>query len=861
MEQQPWHSLTAEKTAELLSTDIETGLSLQEVVLRRKEFGENRLPEEKAPSRLLIFAKQFRSPLILILVAAGAVTLVLGEHTDSAVIFGAVVLNTFIGYFQENKASQTLAALKKVLRVRALVFRGGKEHEVAEADLVPGDLVKLAPGSKAPADGRVVASSGLEINEAVLTGEWISSVKSAEPISQDTPLADRDSMAYQGSVVTEGEGMMLVTATGATTELGTIAQLVQRAKEEETPYQARLKRFSWLIGGIVGILAILIFAIGIVKGGDFLEMFTTAVAVAVAAVPEGLPVAITVVLAIGMRRILAERGLVRHLTSAETLGSTSVIATDKTLTLTEGKMRMEELELGSGVARDEALSVAALANEAFAEEVKGSVILRGRPTDKALLETAMEEGIVPEELILDFPLLRRVPFNTKNKYVASFHQHGKNILLAVAGAPESVIAASRLTKLEAEEAHKRLEAMAGRGLRVVALAKREIRGKTLDPSQEISRLTLLGFAGFKDPLRPGVKEAILAARLAGVRTVIVTGDHALTAKSVALELGMEVEDGGLMEGRELDTVSDEDLDMRLERVVVFARVEPAHKLRIIEAWQRKGEVIAMTGDGVNDAPALKRADIGIALGSATDVAKESSDLVLLDDNFQVISSAIREGRVILDNAQKAITFLLSGSFSETLLIGSALFFGLPLPVTAIQILWINIVESGLPGIALTFEKMEGDVMSRPPQKKDGELLNPEMKVIIFAVSIFTDILLILVFLGLLSTTYSIEHIRTFLFAALATDSLLYAFSCKSLRRNIWEYSLFSNRYLNMALAGSFALLLGTIYLPFFQNLFHTVALNAIDWGVLALIAFLNVLLIEGAKWYFIKKRAPSLSGS
>ena len=858
----PWHSTLAKEAVEILNSNAEFGLKEKEVELRKNEYGSNSLPEDKSLSPLVLFLRQFKSPLIFILVLAGGVTLWLQEYADSAVIFSAVLLNTAIGYFQENKATKALSELKKILKQKALVIREGTEREILQENLVPGDLIVLTEGNKVPADCRILESFELRINEAVLTGEWLASMKQEAILDQKTPLADRDNMAYMGSVVEGGKGIALVIAIGQQTELGKISKLLSEVKEEKTPYQKKLQRFSWIIGGLVSFLALFIFFEGMLVGGELVEMFTIAVAIAVDAIPEGLPVAMTVVLAVGMQRILAKKGLVRHLTSAETLGSTSIIVTDKTLTLTEGKMKVQEVVPLKAGNREEVLRAAALANEAFIENPKATLekpVLRGRPTDKALLQAAMEAGISKAEIEKYARLLFRIPFNSENKYVASFHKNNGNIVLSVSGAPERIMELSKLSTGELHQAEKRLKELTSQGLRVVGLAKKDILGrqglmaKKEMLREEIKELEFLGFIALKDPIRKGVKEAIKLAKDAGLKTIIATGDHLLTAKAVAKELNLPTGAENLMDGKELDTLTDEELDLRLGNIFVFARVEPKHKLRISEEWQRKGEVIAMTGDGVNDAPALKKADIGLALGSGTDVAKESSDLILLEDNFAIIPAAIREGRTIVDNIRKIITYLISGSFTETILIGSSLVIGLPLPLTALQILWINLVVDGLPAMALTMEKSEKDIMTRPPLKKNSGLLTQEMKVINFGISIITDALLFGLFLWLLQTSYTLQHVQTVVFVGLGIGSLFYVFSIRSLRRNIWQYNPFSNLWVVGAVLLGFLLLLAAVYLPLFQFFFGTVALTLFDWSLLISLGLLNVLLIEIVKWYYIKK--------
>lgn len=860
-----WHSIPTKEALTILSANPKFGLKEQEIEERKERYGLNRLPEDKPTPRIVLLLRQFKSPFVFILIIAGAVTLWLGEHTDSIVIFGAVLLNTAIGYFQENKATRALSQLKKILKHKALVIRQGLEKEVLQEELVPGDIVVLTEGNKVPADARILEAFELRINEAVLTGEWLASQKNELVLDRKTPLADRDNMAYMGSIVEGGKGLALVTATGQKTELGKISTLLSEVREEKTPYQKKLGRFSWIIGVGITVLASFIFLEGVVTGGDAVEMFTIAVAIAVAAIPEGLPVAMTVVLAIGMQRILAQKGLVRHLASAETLGSTSVIATDKTLTLTEGRMRMEEIVPLLRSQREELLTAAALANEAFVENPEAlleNAVLKGRPTDRALLEAAMEAGISRREMEKNAPSLFLLPFSSETKYVASFHRTEEGIKLYASGAPERILELSLLSEGELKQAEKRLVELTSRGLRVVALAKKSLSNhrrlvKTKDKLRdEVRGLTLLGFAALKDPIRKGVKEAVQLVSSAGLKTIIVTGDHVLTAKVVARELGIPAKQENLMEGKDLQELSDGQLDARLGRIFVFARVEPSHKLRIIEAWQRRGEVIAMTGDGVNDGPALKKADIGLALGSGTDVAKEASDLILLQDNFAIIPAAIREGRVIIDNIRKVISYLVSGSFTETILIGTSLVLGLPLPLTALQILWINLVTDGLPGMALTLEKPEDDAMARPPAKKNSPLLTQEMKVIIFVISIITDLILFGLFLWLLQTAYSLEHIQTVVFVGLGIGSLFYVFSIRSLRKNLWRYNPFSNLWLTASVAAGFLLLLGAVYLPFLQLLLGTVALTLFDWGLLLALGLVNVLLIELVKWwYYIKKPA------
>jgi len=861
-----WHNLGIEEVEKLSRTDIERGLDEKEIRIRQREFGKNLLPEEKPLSRLKIFLEQFRSPLIYILVIAGIITLILKDYTDAIVIFGAVFLNTIVGFLQENKASQTLRALKKVVKHEAEVLREGNLKIVDSTELVPGDIIVLNPGDKIPADGRIIECHDLKINEMALTGEWLSAKKKPEILPEEVPLADRDNMVYMGCVVEDGKGKAIVTETGLQTEIGKVAEMVRETKEEKTPYQKKLAHFSRIVGIIIGIICFGIFIEGMLTGGKFIEMFTTAVAVAVAAIPEGLPVAMTVILALGMQRILQKKGLVRKLVAAETLGSTSIIATDKTATLTEGRMKVDEV-IGDKFL---ALKAATLTSEAFIENPqypKEKWIIRGRPTDKALLEAGIEAGI-DRKKEFEKRKIAELPFSPESKIAAVLYEENGENILYVCGTPEKILEKSDLKKEEKIKLEQKLEELAQKGLRVVGSAYKkianfhefgheycesifeEIGGKFV----HIRELNFAGFITLKDPIRPEVREAMKICRQAGLRPIIVTGDHKLTAKAVAEELGFKISEENILEGINLDKLSDREFEKILDKIQIYARVEPKHKLRIIEAWQARGEVVAMTGDGINDAPALKRADIGIALGSGTEVAKEASDLILLNDSFSTIVAAVEEGRAILDNIRKVITYLLSDSFTEIILIGASLLFGFPLPVTAVQILWMNLIEDGLPDIALAFELKEKDVMEQKPVGHKTHLLTREMKVLIFIIGIFTDLLLLGLFFWLLKFSgYEISHVRSVIFTGLAIDSLFYVFSCKSLRKNLWQINLFSNKFLVISWIFGMMMLITALYLPIFQNLLKTVPLNFFDWQLILGLGLLNVISIEATKWHFITK--------
>jgi Ca2+-transporting ATPase len=877
-----WHNLEIKEVVKILRTDIKKGLSEKEAVLYLKEFGKNKLSEEEPFSRLKIFLEQFKSPLVYILLIAGFIALFLKEFTDAVVVFGAVFLNTIVGYIQENKASNTLKELKKIVRHTARVLRDGNLRIINSSELVPGDIIILNPGDKVPADGRIIENHNLKINEMALTGEWLPAEKKTEVLLEETPLADRDNMVYMGTIVEDGKAKAVVVETGKNTEIGKIAKLIGKTREGKTPYQKKLSNFSKIIGIIIALICFGIFIEGIITGGDFIEMFITAVAVAVAAIPEGLPVAMTVILAIGMERVLRKGGLVRKLASAETLGNTSVICTDKTGTLTEGRMKADRTITPANILKkrhdkDTELfnfKIAGLNSEAFIENYrlpKEKWIIRGRATDKALLEAAIERKI-PELIGKVRPKkISEIPFNPINKFIATVFKEGDGFFLYLSGAPERLLGRCTFFKMKGEKLnltqealdsfYDKLRKLAGAGLRVVAVAYKPLKIKNLKDlkiEEKINNLIFTGFITIKDPLRKDVKKSIKICQRAGMNPIIATGDHKLTAKSVAKELGFKVKEENILEGKELDGLSDKDFEKILNKIKVYARVEPKHKTRIIQAWQDRGEVVAMTGDGINDAPALKKADIGVALGSGTEVAKETSDLILLNDSFSIIIKAVEEGRAILDNIRKVITYLLSDSFTEVILVSMSILFGFPLPITAVQILWVNLIEDGLPDIALAFEKEEKDLMKLKPAGHEVRLLTREMKVIIFIIGLITDFILLGLFFWLVGNDRDISHIRTMIFACLSIDSLFYVLSCKSLRRNLWHINPFSNKLLVLSLMVGVLSLLMALYTPLFQELLKTVPLNLHDWSVIIFLGLIEIVLIEVTKWYFIVRHQTEI---
>ncbi len=854
MNQTLWHNLSWEATVKMLDSDFREGLSKKEAKARQEKFGKNLIPKEESFSSLKIFLEQFKSPLIYILVIAGIVTFVLGKRTDSLVIFIAIFINAIFGFWEENKTSKILQRLKTILKTKATVLRDGQKIEILQEELVPGDIMYLKAGDKVPADGRLIETENLKVSEAVLTGEWIPSPKTTKTLPAETPLADRENMVYMGSLIEEGSGRAICTETGPRTEAGKIALLVKETKEEKTPLQKKLSGFGKAIGILIGIICLFVFIGGILRKGNPLEMFEASVAIAVGGIPEALPVVMTVILAIGMDKILKKRGLIRRLASVETLGSTQIICFDKTRTLTQGRM-----ELAKIISQDEslALKIAVLCNEAFIEnpkEPKEHWKIQGSPTDKALLKAGIKKGALKPELEKESSEIAFAPFNSINKYLLSLRKENGKYFLYISGAPEKILERS----LNKEKWQKELQNLTKKGLRVIGVGYKEIKNhksKSNNLNELADDFTFVGLLALKDPLRPDVKEAIKVCQSAGMRPILVTGDHKLTAVSIAREVGFKIKEENVLEGKDLDKISDEKLEKIFKKIQVYARVEPKHKLRIIRLWQKKNKVVAMTGDGVNDAPALKKADIGIALGSGTEVAKESSDLVLLDDSFSVIIKTIEQGRVVLDNLRKAISYILADSFTSAILIGFAkIIFGWPLPILPVQILWNNFVEDTLPDIAYSFEPKEKDVMKRKPDSPKTPLLTREMKVLIFGTGLIDEFLTLILFwylwrhLGL-----NLDYVRTMIFGTISLDTAFVIYCYKNLRKNIWQINPFSNKWLNISSIVVFAAFASAVYLPPLQSILHTVPLGIKSWLILTIIGIVSMLLIEITKWYFISR--------
>jgi len=849
------------------------GLTSKQAQEKLREHGLNEIERKQQLSWLRLLWDQFKSPLIYILFFAGLVTVFLKEWTDGVVIFLAVGLNTFLGFVQEFKAEKSLIALKKILIPQARVIRDGQEKLIEAREIVPGDLVVLKEGAKIPADGRLIEAVGLFINEAILTGESI-------PVEKK-----KKDQVFMGTAIVGGRGQFLAVKTGMATRMGQLAGKLKETVEEETPLKKQVGRLSRTLAIVFSVACVLIFIEGLIRQRDWLEMFTLSVAVAVAAIPEGLAVSLTVILALGMQRILKRKGLVRRLLAAETLGSVNVICADKTGTLTEGRMKVAGLEPGKKPAKEEILRGAVLCNNLT------------NPLEIAMIDWARREfkkanqlPASPDQLLKESPRTAEIPFSSERKFIATLHslssQPDSKISdkpgsekglgeLFLSGAPEMVMEMTLFDAKEKLKWQRKLDQLTKKGLRLVAFAcrkdslaeleknfkrlKRDFQsydGQIDGRAWQYLNLKWLGFLLFEDPPREEVKKALAICRQAGIKIKVITGDYRNTAEAVLKKLdlaGGELKEEQVMEGWELEKLSKAVLKKKIDQVVLFARTTPEQKIDIVEALQEKKYTVAMMGDGVNDALALKKADIGVVVGEASEVAKETADMVLLDSNFETVVQAVEEGRGIFENIRKVVLYLLSDSFTEMILIGGSLLLGLPAPVLPAQILWVNLVEDGLPGLALAFEPKDKGLMNERPRKKNSPIINQELKILIFVIGLMTDALLFGTFLYLLKKGFPLETVRTIIFTSLAIDSLLYVFSCKTLRQNIWQEDLFSNRFLNLSVLAGFLLLAVGIYLPLAHQVLETYSLGFLAWVLIIALGLINILAIEMVKWFFLRK--------
>ncbi|RJO59602.1 cation-transporting P-type ATPase [Candidatus Parcubacteria bacterium] len=861
------------------------GLNSIEVADRLKRFGENKLPEREALNSFRTLARQFESSLVIILLVAAVISFALGDKLDGSVILAAISLNVLVGFIQEYRAERALKALQKVATFTATVLRDGRERDIDAKQIVPGDILVLHSGQKVGADARLLEIHDLEINEAALTGESEPVVKTNHIQPDAVTIPEQTNMVFAGTVIVRGRGLAVVTASGISTELGKIASLLQTTITEKTPLQKKLIQLSWNITVVILFVALLVFLFGVFKLYDLEDMFTTSVAVAVAAIPEGLAVVVTVILAIGMQHMLKRRALARSLVAAEALGSVTVIATDKTGTVTEGYMRVVKIlthnRQVSHPHQDpgepdpsalQVLKIAALASDATIENPDRPLEewdIRGNLTERALVRAAAESGFNLMALRRQYPRISEVPFDSTRRFMAVLcDKSGDGKFIFIKGAPEVLISHAQyidedgksnlLTSERKRGLENEVREMSRQGLRALAVAQRQIRENLegeFTEKQALAELVLVGVVGIQDPLRKDAAQTIQTLKQAGIRTVMLTGDNQATAQAIATGLGLLDEESEVMDGRDLEKLKAEELQERVKNVRVFARVSPKDKLRIIDAWQARGEVVAMTGDGVNDAPALKSADVGVALGSGTDVAKEAADLVLLDNNLSTIANAVFEGRIIYRNIKRVILYLVAGSFVELSVVVGALLIGWPLPLGAAQILWINLVTDSLPTISLTQEPAEEGILDEPPIRPTRPILGRFTKFMMFLLAIVVGGGSLLLFELAWADGQALAYGRTLVFTAISVVHLMFIFTTRTLRRSIMLSSPFKNPMLILAILISLGLQVMAVYSPFGQSVFGTVPLGLSDWALIVLLGFATIFICEISKVWF-RKRYP-----
>lgn len=874
-QQQTWHAQPISQIAAEIGVDSTRGLS-REQAAERLRAGANRMPEPDREGIVMRLIRHLISPITLVLVLAAIATTILNHLTDTLVILTALAVNVVMGLIQEGRASRAFEALKESEARFAVVVRDGDPVQVAADEVVPGDIVLLATGNAIPADLRLIESHGLSVNEAALTGEWLAVEKDVAEVAAELPLAERRNMAYAGTLVAAGAGKGIVVATGAATELGAIATELGVRKEVTTPLMRDIKQVATFIVAAVAAVIIGIIVLGVLRGLPLEETLFTAIALAVASVPEGLPAAVTVVLALGMERILKKGGLVRNLLAAETLGTTSIILTDKTGTLTEGKMTLETFVTLSGqVARadtEEARALlrgAILASNGYVEEVSdggaGELVVHGRPIEIAILQSGLAHDIAQNELASWHHRVDELHFDSSRRYGGMLVEEEGAYGAYITGAPETILelvdrvrgvdgTAVPLSAERRRTFEQTLHDAAQEGKRVIAAAyvPNEL---TAFPREEglhtfLQGGMLLGLMIFSDVIREEAKTAIVEMHAAGARVLMLTGDNPETALSIGRAVGIASNDERAYTGAELAEMDDAALLATLEQHTIFARVAPADKLRIAQVLTAAGEVVAMTGDGVNDAPALNAASIGVAVGSGTDVAKEASDLVLLNNGFSVITFAIKEGRRLRDNFRKLFTYMLSTNFSEVALIGFALAFGLPLPILPTQILWSNLVEGGLMNFAFAFEPLYPDAMKRKPKDpENARVISPKLVQLITLVGCITSVTLVSVYLFLLfATDLALPEIQTLMFVAVSVNCIFMAFSMKSFGTPLWKLPILSNKFLILSLIASSVVLLAALYVPAIQVLVHVSPPTLLQVGMLVGFGIVNLVTIEIAKW-------------
>ena len=858
-----WHGESAASAVSVLGSDAQRGLTPAEVARRIGQYGPNLLKAGRQRGPLGILIDQFADFMILVLMAAAVLSGVIGDMADTLAIIAILLLNAIIGFTQEYRAERAMAALQRIAAPTASVIRDGHREVIAASALVPGDLVLMEAGNMVPADLRLVEAVRMRADEAALTGESVPVDKDAAMLAEaDASLGDRRNMAYKGTIITYGRGSGIVVATGMQTQLGHIATLLAASEDSKTPLQKRLASFGQRLAIFVLLICAVIFVSGLARGEPPLLMLLTAVSLAVAAIPEALPAVVTIALALGAYRLVEHQALMRRLPSVETLGSITYICSDKTGTLTENRMRVEAClfdgkvvapEQAAGAVAEQLFTAIALCNDASggsAGEVSGD------PTEVALHVAAKRSGFSREILERDAPRRAELPFDSTRMRMTTFHAGAIGITAYTKGAPEAVLPLCMQTLTEAgEESINRVAlesaaaAMAADGLRVLAVACRRWHGipDLNDADAAESDLFFIGLVGLIDPPRDEAAAAVDMCRSAGITPVMITGDHPATARAIARRLGIAGDDDAVISGRELATMDDAALAARVLQVRVYARVDPAQKIRVVEALQLRGQFVAMTGDGVNDAPALKRADIGVAMGrGGTDVAREASDMVLLDDNFATIVAAVRGGRRIYDNIRRFIKYVLTTNSAEVLLIFLAPFLGLPLPLLPLHILWVNLVTDGLPGLALTAEPAEPGIMRRPPRQPGESMFAHGMwQHILWVGALMSGLVLGLQYWGIAAGD---ANWQTMVFTSLTFAQLAHVMAIRSDRESLLTIGLLSNRPLVITVAVTVGLQLLLIYIPVLNRIFDTAPLSVLELGLCAGCAVIVLIAVEAEKW-------------
>jgi Ca2+-transporting ATPase len=883
VEDQPstrWHTLTVQENLERLESGPR-GLTSAEAATRLEKFGPNELQARTHVSAWSILLEQFQNVLIVILLLATALSAFLGHGVEAIAITVIVLFAVILGFIQEFRAERAIEALREMAAPNATVIRDGREERVPARDLVPGDLILLSTGDKVPADARVTEAVNLQTVEAPLTGESAPVEKHSTPLPEpQLPAGDQRNMAFAGTAVTYGRGRALVVATGMATEFGKIARMLQDVDTAKTPLQKNLDRIGKQLARAAFAVVFVIVALGLFRGQPFIDMLIFGVALAVAVVPEALPAVVTISLALGVKRMVRRNALIRRLPAVETLGSTSVICSDKTGTLTKDEMTVRRLYVagqmievsgtgyepvgtfsmnGSGAAQSTPLSMllraAALASDARVEQKNGAGVweVKGDPTEGALVVAAAKAGLNKPELDAQFSRVSEIPFTAETKRMTTLHQTPSGIVAYSKGAPEVILSSCTLqlteTGVEPLDETRRSEVldsarqMAGEALRVLAIAYKP-RAVVEDAENE---MTLLGLVGMIDPPRPEAKAAVRRCEEAGIKVIMITGDHPLTAKAVADELGIS-KHGRIVIGADIEAMDDAELERAVDSIEVCARVSPAHKLRVVTALQNRGQVVAMTGDGVNDAPALKKADIGIAMGiTGTDVSKEAAAMTLTDDNFASIVAAVEEGRGIFSNIKKYLMYLLSSNIGEIGLMAGATLVGLPLPLTAVQILYVNLATDGLPALALAVDPPEEGLMQRPPRSQRKGIFSRPVVLLMLAGGVWSALVNLSLFVWALSSGRSVQEAMTMTFVSLVLIQFFKAYNFRSDRQSVLHRP-FANKWLNLAIIWELIMLGLILYVPLLERVFGTFPLTMMDWVIIVAAAFTVSPVLELTKW-------------